>query len=393
MFLAQYLYKQCRDNGIRFTMANKVFITGASGFLGRNLLEELAKKYTDDVFYVLARSDSTARSLSEKFSWMGKERLNLVRGDVGQDNLGMTEKIKKIDIFWHLAASTSFDDSKRAEIQKVNKGGTENVIRFLQGCDIKRFYHFSTAYACGIGPGPVPEGQIESSNSFRNPYEESKFEAENIVRKSGIPYIIFRPSILIGNSKSGLAEGEIRMAYGYLLGMYQSVLHSEKFRSESKFWDAWHKAKSKDDYTKVDCRLRGYPETTKNMLAIDNCVEMVLSAIRKDCVGATYNLVNPQAIMFKETIEAMEEALHVQGFRPGGDLQRTELDKKNRVELTAYKLTKPYWPYVMNSDPVWHTGNTEGLENKTAPMTKDLFHMLMLKFVEDKLIKNGDQDN
>ena len=58
-------------------------------------------------------------------------------------------------------------------------------------------------YICGTNPGIMSEDVMPERNGFKNIYEETKYDAEKMVRESGLPFTIFRPSVLIGDSKTG----------------------------------------------------------------------------------------------------------------------------------------------------------------------------------------------
>jgi long-chain acyl-CoA synthetase len=69
---------------------------------------------------------------------------------------------------------------------------------------LDRYAHVSTAYVCGTHDGRFAERDLELGQHFRNSYEQSKFEAEQLVRSQAeIPYTILRPSIIVGDRRSG----------------------------------------------------------------------------------------------------------------------------------------------------------------------------------------------
>ena len=134
-------------------------------------------------------------------------------GDVQEPDLGLETSERdrlasKIGTIVHSAASVSFTmplDESRA----INVGGTRNVIEFADRCEqsggLERLCYVSTAYVAGTHEGEFCEDDLDVGQSFRNAYEQSKFEAEDIVRSHGarLPVQIVRPSIVVGERLSG----------------------------------------------------------------------------------------------------------------------------------------------------------------------------------------------
>ena len=72
------------------------------------------------------------------------------------------------------------------------------------GAGLERYGHISTAYVAGTHAGRFCESDLDVGQEFRNSYEQSKFEAEQLVRAhQGLPFTILRPSIVVGDRLSG----------------------------------------------------------------------------------------------------------------------------------------------------------------------------------------------
>src|SRR5204862_8240222 len=94
----------------------------------------------------------------------------------------------------------------RAAAERVNVEGTRGVIDFATECRrLRRLCHWSTASVSGRRKGVVLEEELDEGQAFRNFYEETKFEAEKLARavQRKLPVTIFRPGIIVGDSKSG----------------------------------------------------------------------------------------------------------------------------------------------------------------------------------------------
>jgi thioester reductase-like protein len=105
------------------------------------------------------------------------------------------------------------------EARKVNVEGTREVLRLAKDCQrLTSFCYFSTAFVSGDRTGVVLEEDLDAGQSFRNPFERTRFEAERLVRQAStdedLPVIIFRPSVIVGHSVTGQID---RMSGPYFL--------------------------------------------------------------------------------------------------------------------------------------------------------------------------------
>lgn len=72
---------------------------------------------------------------------------------------------------------------------------------------LTRFDYISTCYVCGRRAGLIGEEDLEQKQSFNNTYERSKYEEEAFVRahRNEVPICIFRPPLVVGDSRTGYA--------------------------------------------------------------------------------------------------------------------------------------------------------------------------------------------
>jgi thioester reductase-like protein len=200
---------------------NAVLITGATGFLGREVLTRYLER-TDRQVYAIVRADDAAAADERLRDGLREatgtdvaesDRLTAVPGDVQQDGLGLEaddrERLAQdVSDVIHAAASVSFAlplDESRA----INVDGTRNIVDFAERCadhgGLHRLCYVSTAYVAGTHEGEFGEDDLAVGQEFRNPYEQSKFEAERFVRSRArrLPVQIVRPSIVVGEKRSG----------------------------------------------------------------------------------------------------------------------------------------------------------------------------------------------
>jgi len=201
-----------------------IFITGATGNLGSKLVLQLLEEKQNTQIIALVRgenqteAESRLRNLlstlspNQNFTDIGK-RLKVINGDITKGQLGLTYPLyknlaEKITHIIHSAAATKFS-STLEESRRVNYAGTENVMKFAglasRSSIFKTVAHISTAFVCGNREGTIYEDETNRSYRFSNGYEQSKWESEQFVRDlmPQIPIIIFRPSIIVGDSQTG----------------------------------------------------------------------------------------------------------------------------------------------------------------------------------------------
>ncbi len=184
------------------------FVTGATGFIGRNLVEKLyARKGT---IYCLVRKGSLEKfeSLRERLGDDGK-RLVAVQGDVGRAQLGIAPAQRKalagkVKHFFHLAAI--YDLTADAESQhRANVDGTRHAVQFAGEIKAGCFHHASSIAVAGLYPGVFREDMFDEAEDIGdNPYFKTKHESEAIVRKEcARPFRIYRPAVVLGHSQNG----------------------------------------------------------------------------------------------------------------------------------------------------------------------------------------------
>jgi thioester reductase-like protein len=183
-----------------------VMLTGATGFVGRELLERFLERDDRHVYALVRAPDEEAAA--ERLP--RHPRLTAVPGDIESPGLGLDERrsqalAEEVDTVVHCAASVSFglglDESRR-----VNVEGTRHVAELADRCGrLRRFTYISTAYVAGAHRGVFGEDDLDVGQAFRNPYEQSKFEAERVVREryAHLPVQVLRPSIVVGDSRTG----------------------------------------------------------------------------------------------------------------------------------------------------------------------------------------------
>ncbi|PWN71837.1 dihydroflavonol 4-reductase [Chryseobacterium phosphatilyticum] len=225
----------------------KIFITGATGLLGANVIIKLLK----DGYFVIALVRKKSSYLGEK-----NENLKLIEGDLFAD---ISSFLPEIDSLIHIAAETRQDLVTYEDYKRVNYDGTLSLFTQAKACGVKRFIFISSANTLGYGSRKNP-GNENSSPLYpftKSMYAQSKMEAEDyLLQHAGkTQLIILNPTFMIGKYDHKPSSGKII------------------------FW-AWKK------------RVIFYPKGGKNFVHAEDAAQGVVQAIEYGKSGEKYLLAH-----------------------------------------------------------------------------------------------------
>jgi thioester reductase-like protein len=199
-----------------------VLLTGGTGFVGMEVLARYLERGDRHVITLVragddaaaqARIDATLRNLfgvvrARRYAG----RVEAVAGELTEPSLGLPawrrrELARRVSVIVHAAASVSFT-LPLDEAREINVEGTRRLLDFAELASehggLERYAHISTAYIAGTHAGRYAEDDLDVGQDFRNSYEQSKFESEQLVQaRSSVPFTIMRPSIIVGDRRTG----------------------------------------------------------------------------------------------------------------------------------------------------------------------------------------------
>jgi thioester reductase-like protein len=190
-----------------------ILFTGFPGFIGARLLPRILERkprarafcLVQEKFLEVARDAATLVEGAHRHT---RGRIELVPGDITVQGLGIPARAAREMRQWlreayHLAAV--YDLAVRRDVgRRINVEGTKNVLEFVGAASrFERLHYVSTAYVSGRARGTFRETDLDVGQGFKNHYEETKFQAEVEVARSRVPRTIYRPGIVVGDSRTG----------------------------------------------------------------------------------------------------------------------------------------------------------------------------------------------
>ncbi len=265
--------------------------------------------------------------------------LHPLEGDILQEDLGLApgDVPSRVRMVVHCAACTDFHDGSSGLSHRTNVEGLGHVLAWARQHRAP-VVHVSTAYVAGDRTGRVHADELDLGQGFNNVYERTKCQGELLVRRwadeTGLPAIILRPSIVVGDWHDGRA---LRFNTIYEMMRAMDTL-GPAVRGE-------------------ELRIVADAAVTKNIIPVDYFADVAWRLIRRGRPGA-YHVVHPTPLTFADLRRFFAELFNLDNIVlvSQEDFVRRRATAAERI---CHRAMKQYRPYMVQPEPQFDTTATQ----------------------------------
>lgn len=304
-----------------------IFVTGSTGMLGSHLVSALCERKEISTIYALIRSNDVK---------IPSKKVKFLRGDICQQNFALSVDdlllLKHVSHFYHIAACVHLGNTGevKAKLARVNIAGTANALLLCDSLpSLKSFFFISSAYAAGECDGVIPENWFRRPSKFRNFYEESKWESENLIKekmsRSSVKFTIFRPSIMLDDSPKSSKQ---------TIYLFAAILNNYV----------------KDMQGTI--KVKGNPTSSINLIFAQDLVKFMLAVGERPGI---YNCVNQNDSSIGLLLYTISKYLNLSANLEFVENLSEEYVSKIEIELN--KALTPFVPYLSMKKASWEQKN------------------------------------
>ena len=303
---------------------NKILVTGITGLVGSAFVVALLRERSDYEIVCLVRSGG-GKSAAERVDSIIRDecafdgfpedagkilsKISVVEGDVTTivpDELVKDPNLAGVTSVFHCAADVNLGKDPTGKVFRINYGGTQNMVALAKLLNVKEFHYVGTCYIAGKLCGTAYEDN-PVDNGFNNPYEESKFKAEFLVRESGIPFSIYRPAIITGRR----SDGRIRKP----LAFYRILEFLGKVKS--------HRCSKlgipADSWVNMEINFATNPSEHVYFVPIDYVQEAITALYQKPVTNTAYHISGDSPVSVRQIEHTICKTLRLDGTTVGGE--------------------------------------------------------------------------
>ncbi len=335
---------------------SKIFLTGITGLVGSAFVVALLRERHDCEIVCLTRKGGGQNAKERTFDIIRDEcrfdgcpeaaddilkSIQVIEGDVVTMNpeaLAADPRLAGVDCVFHCAADVNLGKDPTGKVFNINFHGTENVMKLAQLLRVKEFHYVGTAYIAGKLIGTAYENH-PVDNGFNNPYEESKFKAEMLVRSSGIPFSIYRPAIVTGRR----SDGRIRKP----LAFYRVL----EFIGKLKSHQCSKRRIDPSGWLNIGLNFSTEPSEHVYFVPIDYVQEAITALFQKPVTNTAYHITGDSPLTTEQIENTICRVLRLDGLSVGVEEQPQDADNK-----LMGRFLSDLFPYF-SSDIVFDQGN------------------------------------
>lgn len=347
-----------------------IFLTGATGFVGAELIQKLAKD-PHKIFYILFRSERKKTTLLKKLDPSYHSRIHFINGDITKHDCGVSEddleSMPQIDKFYHLAALVKFNFELADALYQINYIGTKHAIELAERLHTQHFLYVSTAYT--VGEKEIAYETLHAIDApTHNPYEATKVKAEHLVTQCAtMATSIIRPAIIIGDSKTGEADSQFTL-YGFMKALKVFKRKIERQNNQSIY------------------RLFGDATHTSNFVPVDYVVDVLSVACDHAENHTIYHATNNRPPSNAFIFETIKKHLDFNQLEVAPISEINTITDEERVLNSFIDVFAPYFSksVIFNDDNTSHM--MKKAKKDTLQLSHDTLDMIIRVYFEKECI-------